>query len=106
MLTIGGAVGYQPFYITLVTAKGVSHLKPDAGQLYRALLEATLPYLAGESDAPLPFDAFIEPELCALAARQSWLDGDREVRLSELSETDTGYDGAEFAAGYKKMRYP
>jgi hypothetical protein len=107
MLTIGGAVGYQPFYITLVTAKGVSHLKPDAGKLYRALLEATLPYLAGETDAPpVPFNMLIEPELCALAARQSWLDGDREVSLSELRESDTGYDGAEFAAGYRKMRYP
>ncbi len=106
VLTIGGARGYQPFYITLVTEKGVSHLKPDAGKLYRALLTAVLPYLGGEADAPLPFGELMEPELCALAARQSWVEGDREVLLSELSESDSGYDGPEFAAGYKKMRYP
>lgn len=107
ILTVGGTVGYVPFYITIVTAKGVSHLKPEAGKLYRALLETTLPYLAGATDTPpLPIETLIEPELCALAARQSWREGDREVRLSELSESDPGYDGAEFAVGYKKMRYP
>lgn len=107
LLTIGGAVGYIPFYITIVTAKGVSHLKPDAAKLYRALLESVLPYLSGETATPpLPFDALIEPELCALAARLSWLHDDREIRIADLSEEDAGYDGAEFAVGYRKMRYP
>lgn len=107
ILTIGGAVGYVPFYITIVTAKGISHLKPDAGKLYRALLETVLPYLAGETDTPpLPFETLLEPELCALAARQSWLNGNSEVALSELNDIDAGYDGAEFAVGYQKMRYP
>jgi hypothetical protein len=105
-MTIGPA-GYLPFYVTLVTEKGVSHLKPEAGKLYRALLETALPYLAGETDSPpVPMEALIEPELCALAARQSWQEGDRTVLLSELSEADMGYDGAEFAVGYRKMRYP
>jgi hypothetical protein len=105
-LTIGDA-SYIPFYATLVTAKGVTHLMPEAGKLYRALLEATLPYLAGETSAsPLPIEVLIEPELCALAARKSWLNGDAEVRLSDLSEEDDGYNGATFAAGYRKMRYP
>ncbi|HTL29739.1 MAG TPA: hypothetical protein VL282_10975, partial [Tepidisphaeraceae bacterium] len=77
-----------------------------AGKLYRALLEATLPYLAGETDRPpLDPDALIEPELCALAAQRSWLNGDREVALSELTESDS-YDGKAFAESYRKARYP
>jgi hypothetical protein len=105
-MTIGPA-GYIPFYATLVTEKGVSHLTPEAGKLYRALLETCLPYLAGETEkSPIPIEALIEPELCALAARQSWLNGDREVLLTDLQEADGGYNGAEFAVAYRKMRYP
>jgi len=105
LLCLGDAA-YIPFHATLVTLKEVAHLVPQAGNLYRALLETTLPYLAGAAEAPLPVEVLIEPELCALAARKSWLNGDREVLLSELNEADGGYDGALFAAGYRKMRYP
>lgn len=106
-LVVGAAAGYLPFYTTLVTEKGVSHLTPEVGKLYRALLEATLPYLAGETDAPpIPIEALIEPELCALAARKSWQTGDSIVSLPDLRAEDSGYDGAAFARGYRKMRYP
>jgi hypothetical protein len=106
-LLVVGDGAYIPFYATMVSVKGVSHLVPQAGKLYRALLESTLPYLAGETaESPSPIEELIEPELCALAARQSWLNGDREVALSDLTEADGGYDGELFAKGYQKMRYP
>ena len=54
----------------------------------------------------MPMDELLVPELCALAARQSWLNGDREVALDELSPEDEGYDGATFAEGYRRARYP
>ena len=104
-LTVGDA-GYIPMYATAVSLMEVTHLVPQSGKLYRALLETTLPYLAGEKESPLPIEVLVEPELCAMAARKSWLSGDREVLLSDLNEADGGYDGALFAAGYKKMRYP
>ena len=107
LLAVGKADTYLPMYATILTPNGVTHLQPDSSQLYRALLEATLPYLAGETDAPpVPFDTLIEPELCALAARHSWRNGDREVSLAELSDDDPGYDGAAFAIEYRKARYP
>jgi hypothetical protein len=106
-LVVGAAAGWIPFYTSIVTEKSCVQYVADSGKLYRALLEATLPYLAGETDTPpAPMEALIEPELCALAARQSWLRGDSEVRLDELSEEDEGYDGAAFAVGYRKARYP
>lgn len=106
-LVIGKSDAWQPFYATTVTEKGVIQYQADAGRLYQALLESVLPYLAGETSAPpVPIDDLLEPELCALAARRSWQEGDREVRLSELSDRGPGYDGAAFAAEYRGARYP
>jgi hypothetical protein len=53
----------------------------------------------------VPIEELIEPELWALAARQSWLQGDREILLSEVAD-DEGYDGAAFAQEYRRMKYP
>ncbi len=101
-----GKADWQPFYATIVTNKGATHLVADAGKLYRAILEVCLPYLAGQKDAPVPFDDLIEPERCALAARLSWLNHDREVTLDEIGAATDGYDGAAFAVEYRKEKYP
>jgi hypothetical protein len=106
-LMVGEAKAYLPFYATVLTERGVTHLQADNGKLYRALLESVLPYLARKTDAPpVPFDALIEAERCAIAARRSWLSGDREFRLSDLGDSRDGYDGAAFAAEYRKSKYP
>lgn len=100
-----GPADWFPFYATLVSDSGVTYLTIDTDHLYRALLEAMLPYLAGETDTPpLPWEALIEPELAALAARESWRHGDVEVRLDAV-END-GYDGTAFAATYRDTKYP
>jgi len=96
-----------PSFASIVTEKTVAQFTPDVNLIYRALLEATLPYLAGQTDqAPIPMAELIEPELCALAARKSWMNGNRPVALAELTEADGGYDGKLFAEGYRKARYP
>lgn len=106
-LVIGAAPNYMPFYTTIVTERGVSYYKVDSNKLYRALLVATLPYLAGETDTPpAPIDTLLETELIALAALQSWQNGDTEVSLDSLSVASLSYDGAEFAEGYRKAKYP
>lgn len=106
IVIVGTAERWMPFYATIVTEKGVAQFQAETSQLYRALLEATLPYLAGERDTPpVPIDQLVEPELWAIAARQSWLEGDREIPLSEISE-QVRYDGAAFAQEYRRMKYP
>jgi len=50
--------------------------------------------------------ALLEPELCALAAKVSWEEGNREVRLSELAGHSVSYDGPAFAEFYRKQKYP
>lgn len=104
VVVMGAAAAYHPFHATVVTDRTVAHYQPDAGKLYRALLESVLPYLEGLEPPPMPFAALVEPELAAIAAMQSWTEGGREVRLDALGEG--GYDGAGFAQGYRLMRYP
>ena len=87
--------------------KGVTQFIGDSSKVYRALLEQVLPYLAGEVNEPPAVVAdLVEAELAALAARKSWLSGDAEIDLADLTEDDAGYDGAAFADGYRKAKYP
>lgn len=96
-----------PFFSTIVTEKEVTQLHLDASRLYQALLEASLPFLAGQANTPpIPMDQLIEPELAALAAQHSWLHNDEEVRLDQFQSTDAGYDGTAFAFEYRNMKYP
>jgi len=106
VLVVGAPSGgrWLPFYATVVSDRAINHIVADASKLYRALLEALLPYYAGDKPAPLPFEALIQPELAALAARQSWQQEGRRVFLSDLRLDDPGYDGAAFAAGYRLQR--
>ena len=101
-----GAKGaWLPFYVTAVTEKSVRQITVAAGGIYRSLLEAVLPYLAGEqAEPPMAMAAQLEPELAALAARQSWLRNGAEVFLTDLSLDDTGYDGTQFAVEYARAR--
>ncbi len=98
---------WLPFYATIVTNRAVQQLAVDSRALYRALLEAVLPYLAGDSpEPPVQWDDLVEPELCALGAKLSQQDGNREVKLSELAGSDVSFDGAAFAEEYRRDKYP
>ena len=106
ILTVGTPAGgrWLPFYATVVSDRAVAHIVPETGKLYRALLEAYLPYFAGEVAAPLSLEALIEPELVAMAARMSWMNDGQRCYLSDLRLDDPGYDGAAFAAEYRLQR--
>ncbi|HQH51319.1 MAG TPA: Gfo/Idh/MocA family oxidoreductase [Candidatus Hydrogenedentes bacterium] len=105
-LVIGKAGNWLPFYASIVTERSITQYQADSGRLYQALLEATLPYLAGETDtAPVSIEALVEPELCALAARRSSLNGGSDVTFAGLTDDDA-YHGQAFAQEYRKARYP
>jgi hypothetical protein len=105
MVSIGETAEWIPFYATVVTERGVSHIQPDSTGLYRALLETVLPYLAGETEQPpMPMIQLIEPELCAIGAAISRARQGETIALKDITEEDTGYNGAAFAKAYKKMR--
>lgn len=96
---------WLPFHATAVADKGVTQIIVDPQHLYRGLLENCLPYLCGMVESPpLPASILLEPELAAMAARMSRLNGGQEVALSDLSIDDPGYDGEQFAEGYRRAR--
>ena len=104
MVIVGQTAAWLPFYTTIVTDKGVTQYTADASQLYRALLQSVLPFLARETDqSPLTPNAWLEPELCALAAKASWESG-RPVKISELNDS-IAYDGKAFAESYRLAKY-
>jgi hypothetical protein len=105
LLTIGRNA-WLPFRLMAVTDKQSAFIDGSAGgSPYRSLLEATLPYLTGQTDQPpMAMGELLEPELAAIAARASWLNGGQEVFIDDLRLDDPGYDGTEFAAGYRRAR--
>jgi hypothetical protein len=105
LLTIGKNA-WLPFRIMVVTDTKTEFIDGSAGgSPYRSLLEAELPYLTGQTDAPpIPMDELLEPELAALAARTSWMNQGCEVFIDDLRVDDPGYDGTQFALGYRRAR--
>ncbi len=100
-----GQAPQLPFHLTVITTQSVFQVMVDPNHLYRALLEECLPYLCSVVPFPaLPMEHLLEPELAALAARQSWLHQGAEVSLHDLPEDDPGYDGTEFALAYRCAR--
>jgi hypothetical protein len=103
-MTVGKAA-WLPFNITAVTDKNGYQVAVDNSKIYRSLLEAQLPYLIGQTDElPLSVDEILEPELAAIAARQSWLNNGQKVFLTDLRQDDPGYDGDQFAREYRRAR--
>ena len=107
-LAVGAPAGRNvglPMHVTAVTDKTVRQISVDNSRIYRALLEAVLPYLAGAAaEPPLTASELLEPELIAVAARESWRGGGGEVFLTDLRQDDPGYDGTQFAIGYRRAR--
>ncbi len=106
ILSIGASRAWLPFHASVVGELAVHSFVVDNSRIYRAILEATLPYLSKEADSPpYPIEELIEPELWALAALQSKNGGGVDVRLDEIAEV-TAYDGSAFAREYQKAKYP
>ena len=106
ILMIGRADKWLPSYASIVTDRDAQAFVVDVSAIYRAFLEVVLPYLAGsQTDPPISASQWLEPELWALAAKASWDDGDRPVRLDELTDRAVSYDGSAFAREYRASRY-
>jgi len=105
IICVGTVDAWLPFYATAVTTKKVVSITTDNSRIYRSLLEAELPYLTGKvENPPIAMNDLVEPELAALAAKSSWLNGGGEVFLSDLGLKSPSYDGKEFAIEYRRAR--
>lgn len=103
ILTAGKSV-WLPFNLTLTTEKRVCQLPIDAGKIYRDMLESVMPYFSCKSDeVPLEGFSMVMPELAALAAKQSWMNGGTEVFITDIAR-DISFDGTQFAVEYRRAR--
>lgn len=104
VLSVGHTERWLPCGALVVSGRSLQQFPVGGTGAYNCLLEALLPYYAGEAPAPYSVRDLIEPELAALAARQSLRTGGQYVPLNDLRLDDPGYDGAAFAAGYRLER--
>ena len=108
LLSVGAPDGLKaplPMHLSAVTTKALRQIVVDTKRIYRSLLEAELPYLCGQvEDPPMPMAELLEPELGAMAARMSWMNGGAEIFLTDLRQDEPGYDGTQFAIEYRRSR--
>lgn len=103
ILTCGNST-WLPFTMTVTTSKKVVQMKAEE-VVYNAMIREVMPCFTGKTDTPpVPSAELIEPELAAMAARISWLNGGQKVFLTDLREDDPGYDGTQFAIEYRRTR--
>lgn len=104
VVVIGKAASWHPFYSTVITDDEPFHIRIDPNGLYRALLQRVMPTLESTNGSDLiPARQLVLPELCALAAKQSWCQDNRVVRLDEISPK-TRFDGSAFARAYRALK--
>ena len=103
ILTVG-KTRWLPFNLTATTECKVHQVAVDNTKLYRAMLEKVMPYFSGKTDeVPLEGNSLVMPELAALAAKQSWLNGGAEVFITDIDK-NISYDGTQFATEYRRAR--
>lgn len=93
-------------HLTLVAEKSLEHLRLAIDDIYRPLLQATLPYLAGAKPARIPLASLVQPEIAMLASRRSLGQAERWVERGEMDQAPETYDGEAFAREYRRLRYP
>lgn len=106
-VTVGPGEKWLPFAATVVTEKTIEQINAATGDLYRGMLQAVLPYLAGHHETPpIPMAELIAPERCAIAALRSRTEGGRAIELDAMPSPGPGYDGGVFTQSYRQQKYP
>ena len=74
--------------------------------IYTALLDEIFSYMAGKPNRLANVPDLVDAVKIMLAARISREQEGALVKLSDIPETDPGYDGAEFYQGYSQAAKP
>lgn len=105
VLTFGDHPWIQS-HLTLIGERSLQHVRISTTDIYRPMLERIMPYLGGESDAPVPIRDLVQPELAALAARLSVSCDGKWIERAQALSSPIMADGTRFAAAYRRQRYP
>ena len=91
------------FFMAVTTDKNIYHFCVDAAAVYEAIVRRIIPFFQGDGNAASPIAELVESIkilLCCKKARET----SATAALENLSASDAGFDGAFFAAGYKREK--
>ena len=91
---------WQPFELVIMTTKTTYQFRIDSSKIYKALLDRICDYMETGKSNLAPMDKLTESVKIMLAGRISRANGGMEMKLTEIPEGDSGYDGYEFEKKY------
>lgn len=91
---------WQPFEVVIMTTKGTYQFRIDGGKVYKVLLDKVCDYMETGENKLAPVKALTESVKIMLAGRISREKGGREIKLTDISDDDPGYDGDAFEQEY------
>lgn len=91
---------WQPHELVVITTKSTFNLSINTGKVYGALLDRICDYMESGKNSLAPIGRITEAIKIMLAGRLSREKGGVEVKLADIPNDDTGYDGREFEKGY------
>jgi predicted dehydrogenase len=93
------------FFATIAGPTGVHHLDAGGSDLYSRFIDVTLEHLTASDGGTLSLNELVEPDLAAVAGLASAHHDGRWIGLHDDARIDSvSYDGAAFAAEYRKTR--
>jgi hypothetical protein len=91
------------FFMAVTTDRDIYPVRIDATSIYKALLQEAIPFFQGEKNNIRPLDELAESIKVLLACKEARESG-KAASIQGLEESEAGYDGAAFAAGYRKAK--
>lgn len=98
--------GWQPSTALVMTQKTSFAYKLDVNKLYEAMLKHVCAWLKGEPNDLVSVSDMTMGVKIMLAGKKSKENGGAEVLLSELTESDIGFDGYAFEEFYAESQRP
>lgn len=98
--------GWQPSTALVMTQKTSFAYKLDVNKLYEAMLKHVCAWLEGKPNDLVSVSDMTMGIKIMLAGKKSKEDGSAEILLSDLCDTDPGFDGYAFEAFYAESQRP
>ncbi len=95
---------WQPSTAIVMTTKTSFAYKIDLSKVYEAMLTEVCNYLEGKDNILAPIDELGESIKILRAGKKSKQNNGGEMLLSELTDEDPGFDGAEFEKEYEALQ--
>ena len=96
--------GWQPSTALVMTTKTSHAYKIDTSKVYEAMLKQVCAYLEGRENLMVSASAMCDSIRILLAGKKSKKNGGTAELISNLTDDDEGYDGAQFEKEYEAIQ--